>query len=77
LKSIFIELTSLFLVNFHVSILYESHHLLLKRSCKTDGENLDGLRARLAVCVFAACIPVEQDVIVTVIMIAFSIFTHF
>jgi len=32
-KSIFIELTSfssLFLVNFHVSILDESHHLLIK-----------------------------------------------
>jgi len=44
-KSIFIEFTrfsSLFLVNFHVFILNESHHLLIKRSCKTDGENLDG-----------------------------------
>jgi len=26
---------------------------------------------------FAACIPVEQEVIVTVIMIAFSVFTRF
>jgi len=28
----------------------ESHHLLIKRSCKTDDENLDGLRARFTVC---------------------------
>jgi len=57
----------LFLVSDHVSILDESHHLLIKRSCKTDGENL----------FFAAYIAVEQEVIVTVIMIAFSIFTRF
>jgi len=37
-------------VNFHVSILDESHHLLIKCSCKTDDENLDSLRARFAVC---------------------------
>jgi len=41
--------SSLFLVNFHVSILDESHRLLIKRSCKTDDQNLDGLRARFAV----------------------------
>jgi len=41
--------SSLFLVHFHVSILDESHHLLIKRSYKTDGENLDGLRASFVV----------------------------
>jgi len=38
----------LFLANFHVSILDERHHFHIKRSCKTDDENLDGLRARFA-----------------------------
>jgi len=42
--------SSLFLVNFHFSILDESHYLLIKRSCKTDDENLDSLRARFAGC---------------------------
>ena len=53
INSIFIELTSflsLFLVKFQASVLDESHHLIVKLSCKTDHENLDGLRARSAVC---------------------------
>jgi len=69
--------SSLFLVNFHVSILDESQHLLIKRSCKTDGENLDGLKSKICSMRFAAYIEVDQEVIVTVIMIVFSIFTRF
>jgi len=69
--------SSLFLVHFNVSILDESHHLLIKRLCKTDSENLDGLKSKICSMRFTANIAVEQEVIVTVIMIAFSIFTRF
>jgi len=53
INPIFIELkrfSSLFVVKFQASILDESHHLLVKLSCKADYENLDGLRSRSAVC---------------------------
>jgi len=54
-KSTFIELRSfksLFLVNFQVSTLNESRHLLEKISCKSVSENLDAFSARSGVCYF-------------------------
>jgi len=53
----------LFLTKFQVSILNESHHLLVKLSCKSACENLDVL-----------CMPFAPNiaaVIVAAIMIAF------
>jgi len=47
-KSLFIELAifkSLFLVKFQASNLVESHHLLVKLSCKNPCENLDSISA--------------------------------
>jgi len=69
--------SSLFLVNFHVSILDESHHLLIKRSCKIDGENLDGFKSKICSMLFAAYVAVAQEIVVIIIMIAFSVFTRF
>ena len=46
---VFLELTrfkSLFLVNFQVSTLNESHHILVKLSCKSAWDNLDAISAR-------------------------------
>ena len=69
-SSIFDELKnfkSLFLIKFQVSILNESHYLLVKLSCKSACESLDVL------CMsFAANIAVVIVVIVAAIMIAFS-----
>ena len=76
-KSTFIELTSfksLFFVNFQVSTLNESQHLLVKLSCESICENLDAFNASSAVCVFSANIAVEKGVIVAVIVIALFIF---
>jgi len=66
--SIFVELKnfkSSFLIKFQVSILNESHHLLVKPSCKSAGENLDVL------CMPSANIAVVIVVSVAAIMIAF------
>jgi len=55
-KSALIELTSfqsLFLLNFQVSALNESHHFLVKHSCESACENLDAISARSAVCFFS------------------------
>jgi len=49
----FIELTkfkSLFLVKFQASVLAKSHHLLVKLSCKSACENIDGFSARCEAC---------------------------
>jgi len=49
----FIEFTkfkSLFLVKFQASILAKSHHLLIKLSCKSACENIDGFSARSEAC---------------------------
>jgi len=68
-QPIFVELKSfksLFLMKFQVSILNESHHLLVQRSCNSACENLDVL------CMpFAVNIAVVIVVIVTAIVIAF------
>jgi len=68
-QSIFVALKnfkSLFLIKFQVSILNESHYLLVKLPCKSACENLDVL------CMpFAASIAVVIVVIVVAIMIAF------
>jgi len=56
-QSIFVELKnfkSLFLIKFQVSILNESHHLLVKLSCKSPCENLDVLCMPFAVVIVAA-----------------------
>jgi len=55
-KSALIELTSfqsLFLLNFRLSTLNESHHFLVKHSCESACENLDAISARSAVCFFS------------------------
>ena len=75
--SAFIEVTSfknLFLVKFQASASVESHHLIIKRSCKTACKHLDAMSARYAV-VFAVNIAVEKKVIVAAIMIALFILT--
>ena len=54
-KTAFIDLRSfkiLFLVNFRVFTLSESHHLLIKLSCESVCESLDPRSARSAVCFF-------------------------
>jgi len=73
------ELTSflsLFLVTFHVSILDESHHLwqtfMQDRWWKSRS-----FKSKICSMLFATYISVEQEVIVTVIMIAFSKFARF
>jgi len=68
---------SLFLVNFQISTLNESHHFLVKLSCKSVYENLDAISARSAVCFFSANIAVEQGAIVADIVIALFIFALF
>jgi len=55
-KSAFIELTSfqsLFLLNYQVSTLNESHHFLVKHSCESACGNLDAISARSAVRFFS------------------------
>ena len=79
INPIFIELkrfSSLFVVKFQASILYESHHLLVKLSCKADYENLDGLRSRSAVCFLQPILQLCKNHW-AFIMTAFFIFTRF
>jgi len=55
--------------------LNESHHFLLKLSCKSVCGNLDAVSARFAVCFFQTIFAVEQGVIVAVIVVTLFIFT--
>jgi len=56
---------SLFSINFQVSILNESHHLLVKLSCKSACENLDVLclvfAADIATVIVVTAVTPEQQ----------------
>ena len=63
-KSAFIELTSfksLFLVNFQISTLNESHHFLVKLSCKSVCENNDAISARSTVCFIQPILQLSKE----------------
>jgi len=52
---------SLFLVNFQASTLYQSHNLLVKRSCKNAFENLDAMSARSTVCFLQSIVQLNKS----------------
>ena len=79
-KFAFIDLTcfkSLFLVNFQVPTLNESHHVLVKLPYEEFVKILMLHKRKIYSMHFSANIAVEQRVIVVVIMIALLIFTRF
>jgi len=67
---------SLFLVNFQVSALNESHHFLVKLPYEAFVKMLMLYECKIYSILFSADIAVEQGVIVAVIVIALFVFTR-
>jgi len=57
-------------VNFHVSTLNESHHLLVKISCESVFVKIVAIKCMICSMLFSTNIAVAQEVIVAVIAIA-------
>jgi len=76
----FIELTSfksLFLLKFQDSTSDQSHHLLVKLSCKNGCKNLDVISAGSTSMFFEANVVIEEEIIVAAITLGLLIFTRF
>ena len=56
----FTKFKSLCLVNFQASVLAKSHHLLVKLSCKSACENIDGFSARSEACLLQPILQLSK-----------------